>query len=70
MNTLFTSAQVITIAVGETYTLKADEVMINNSIYRKVDLEITMNRNGTLAVAEDVHLLPKQNLTLNGLLTP
>jgi hypothetical protein len=56
MNTLFTSGQVVTIAVGETYTLKTDEVMINNSIYKKVDLEITMNTNDTLADATKVKL--------------
>jgi hypothetical protein len=44
-NKIYSSGQVIVIAVGETYTLKSDEVMINNSIYKKVDLEITLQQN-------------------------
>ena len=56
MNTLLTSGQIITIAVGEVYTLKTDEVMINNTIYRKADIEISLQHNDTLAEATDVNI--------------
>lgn len=39
-NTLYSSSQVIQVASGENYTLKDDEVCINNFIYKKVDIEI------------------------------
>jgi hypothetical protein len=55
-NTLHSSGQVITIAVGETYTLKDDEVMINNSIYRKIDLEIGTQGNYPTSLDTNVYL--------------
>jgi len=55
-NTLFTSTQEVTIAVGETYTLRADEVMINNVIYRKADIEISLQNNDTGSAVEDVNI--------------
>lgn len=45
MNTLFSTGQVVTVAVGQTYTLKDNEVMINGVLYRKIDLEIAMHDN-------------------------
>jgi len=45
MNTLLTSGQVVTVAVGQTYTLKDNEVMINNVLCRKIDVEITLGEN-------------------------
>jgi len=53
-NTLYSSAQVIIIASGETYTLKEDEVYLNDQIYKKADLEIAMHGNDELAVDTDV----------------
>jgi len=40
-NKLTSSGQTITLAVGETYEVKADEVFINGYLYKKNDLEIT-----------------------------
>lgn len=54
MNILFSTAQVIDLAVGETYTLKTDEVMINSQIYKKLSLEITMSDNSTTSTEENV----------------
>lgn len=45
MNTLFSSGQVITVATGQNYTLKDNEVMANGALCRKVDLEITTSNN-------------------------
>lgn len=56
MNILLTTGQVVTIAVGETYTLKIDEVMINEVIYRKTDLEISLQGNDPLALSEKVKI--------------
>jgi len=41
INRIFCSGQTIDLATGETYTLKTDEVFINENIYKKKDLEIT-----------------------------
>ena len=54
MNTLFSSGQVIPLAVGETYTLKDNEVMVNGVIYRKIDLEITTSNNDANSDQADV----------------
>ncbi len=45
MNALFSSGQVVTIATAETYTVKSDEVFLNDQLYKKVDLEIIMYNN-------------------------
>ena len=55
-NTLFTSTEVVAIAVGETYTLRADEVMVNNVIYRKSDIEISLQNNDAGSAVEDVNI--------------
>ncbi len=53
-NTLFSTAQVVTLATGQTYTLKSDEVMLNNQIYKKGDLEIAFYNNTATATPSDV----------------
>lgn len=42
-NKIFSSGQVITVAQGQDYTLKDDEVYINNHTYKKRDLEIKLD---------------------------
>lgn len=44
-NKIFSSGTVIPLAIGESYTLKDNEVFINNVIYRKEDLEITFKNS-------------------------
>lgn len=44
-NNLIESGEVITLAVGQTYTLKDNEVFINNSIYLKKDLKVSLAGN-------------------------
>lgn len=56
MNTLFSSAQVVTIATAETYTVKSDEVMINDQLYKKIDLEIIMYNNDDNISQEEVRV--------------
>lgn len=54
MNTLFSSGQTITFAVGNDYTLKDNEVMINGNLYRKIDVEIAMTENSSGSDQSDV----------------
>jgi len=54
MNTLFSSGQNVQIAVGQSYLSKDFEVMINNTIYRKSDLEITINNHDSNSEPIDV----------------
>lgn len=42
-NTLFSSGQVVTLAIGQTYTVKDNEVFLNRTLYRKCDLEIALS---------------------------
>lgn len=56
MNTILSSGTVVTIAVGETYTIKVNEVMINGQIYRKSDIELTMSGNGVGVADTDVKI--------------
>ena len=56
MNTLFSTAQVVTIATAETYTVKSDEVFINDQIYKKIDLEIIMYNNDDNISQEEVRV--------------
>ncbi len=51
---LFSSGQVVTLATGQTYTLKSDEVMINTQIFKKADLEIAFHGNFATATAVNV----------------
>ena len=53
-NSIYSSIITVTVAVGETYTLKADEVMINNSIYRKSDIELAIQNKGGTSIDEVV----------------
>jgi len=53
-NTLYSSGQAVTLATGQTYTLKDNEVMINTVIYRKADIEITLENNGVISDSKDV----------------
>ncbi len=53
-NNLFNSGQVVTLATGQTYTLKSDEVFLNEVIYKKVDLEISLQNNSITATPADV----------------
>ncbi len=53
-NTLFSTGQVVTLATGQTYTLKSDEVMLNEQIYKKLDLEIAINQNSSGATPSGV----------------
>lgn len=46
-NRIFSTGQVITLATGQTYTLKDDEVLINNTILKKRDLEISLFNIGS-----------------------
>jgi len=41
-NILITSGESIIVAVGETYTIKDNELFLNNSLYKKKDLEIAI----------------------------
>ena len=56
MNTLFSTARVVTIATAETYTVKSDEVFINDQIYKKIDLEIIMYNNDENISQEEVRV--------------
>ena len=47
-NKIYSSAQVVTLATAQTYTLKADEVFINDSIYKKTDIALEVSNNGEL----------------------
>ena len=53
-NNLYNSGQVVTLATGQTYTLKSDEVFLNEVIYKKVDVEISLQNNSTTATPSDV----------------
>lgn len=55
-NTLYNSGQVIDIAIGETYTLKSDEVMVNSVIYKKQDLIASVVNNSILSSVTTVLL--------------
>jgi len=44
-NTLYSSGQTVTLADGQTYTLKTDEVFINGHIFKKQDCEIALSNN-------------------------
>ena len=54
MNTLFSSGQTITFAIGQDYTLKDNEVMINNNLYRKIDIETILAENDANSDQSDV----------------
>ncbi len=56
MNTLSSTGQAVTLATANTYTIKSDEVMINEQLYKKGDLEIMMNNNGGSEDQEDVRV--------------
>ena len=45
-NKLFSSGELVTLATGQTYTVKDNEVFLNDSLYRKSDLEISLNGIG------------------------
>ena len=45
MNILHGTGQLVTVALGEDYTVLDDEVFINNHLYRKKDLEIQISNN-------------------------
>lgn len=51
---LFSSGQTVTLASGQDYVLKDDEVYINRVICKKCDLEITLNTNHEDNNQEDV----------------
>lgn len=54
MNYLISSGNTVTLAVGQTYTVKDNEVYINEQLYRKSDLEIVMSDNYETAESTDV----------------
>lgn len=55
-NILLSSGQTITLATGQTYDLKDNEVMVNGNIYRKADLEIAVNGNSATSNINDVNI--------------
>jgi len=55
-NKIFSSGQVVTIATGQDYTLKDDEVYINNHTYKKRDLEIKLDTPTELRTQEQVKI--------------
>jgi len=44
-NRIYGSSQSVTLATGENYTIKDDEVYINYNLYKKKDLEIKLKNN-------------------------
>ena len=54
-NKLYSSGEEITLSIGHTYILKDDEVLINDAIYKKIDVEIAMNGNSSSA--EQINVL-------------
>lgn len=54
MNKLYSSGQTVTLATGQSYTLKDNEVMIKGVIYRKSDIEITLENNGVISSSDNV----------------
>ena len=55
-NILYGSGQSITLAVGQNYTLKDDEVFINGVIVKKCDIEIALQNASSSSTASDVRL--------------
>ena len=47
-NELYSSGQTINISATDTYTLKDNEVMINDVIVRKADIEIKLGQTGDI----------------------
>ena len=47
-NTLYSSGQTVNLSATDTYTLKDNEVMINDVIVRKADIEIELGQTGNI----------------------
>ena len=56
-NRLFSSGQVVPLATGQTYTLKDAEVMINGVVYRKSDIETTLQGNADKRITSPRNLV-------------
>lgn len=54
MNTLISSTNNLDVSATDQYTLKDNEVAINGTIYKKEDIEISINGNGETINQEKV----------------